>query len=105
MCVIMYRNTTDQEINKTIAEHIQWKPAFVPTDMTGKPFEGYDIPNYCNSLDAMHEVENILNDQQYENYWNHLVCICVETGYERMNSCTAKMKAEAFLRTIGKWKE
>ena len=101
---------TDQEINKVIAEHIQWKPAFIPKDMTGKPFDGWDIPpDYCNDLNEMHEAEKTLSrGQNYHQlygfgfYVNTLTQICYQ---QHILTATASQRAEAFVRTIDKWKE
>ena len=67
------------------------------------------IPDYLNDLNAMHEAEMILPRPTYHvDYW--------QKGYGRFQtllaeftitpySATAAQRAEAFLRTIGKWKE
>lgn len=67
------------------------------------------IPNYLNDLNAMHEVEKVLTRQlSHIDYW--------QKGYGRFQtllaeftitpySATASQRAEAFLRTIGKWEE
>ena len=64
------------------------------------------IPDYCNDLNEMHEAENTLNaDQQYEYAY-------VLDDLIKNRSCefdlihtSARMRAEAFVRTIDKWKE
>jgi hypothetical protein len=104
---------TYQEINKAIAEFCGWKHEFngdhedpewywIPPynpDGNGNP------PNYCNNLNAMREAELKLNNIEYDAYFNELVALCVEKGWERMNSCSAHMRAEAFAKAIGKWKK
>jgi len=67
------------------------------------------IPKYCNDLNAMHEAEMTLpvaiyNGQQWDNSrlefrWR-LGLICVQPIH-----ATARQRAEAFLKTIGKWEE
>ena len=63
------------------------------------------FPDYLNDLNAMHGAEKVL-DQNF-NYHLTLTKIC--TGYgvrEFLGSAiqaTAAQRAEAFLRTIGKW--
>lgn len=63
------------------------------------------FPDCANDLNAMHEAEKVLNDVSYDSYWNNLVFVCVQSNTERLNSATARQRAEAFLRTIGKWEE
>jgi len=61
------------------------------------------IPNYAGCLNAMHEAEKTLNrDSRYDligGYGLYLVAL------EHNVSATARQRAEAFLRTIGKWEE
>ncbi len=104
---------TDQEINKVIAEHIQWKPAFIPKDMTGKPFEGWDIPpDYCNNLNVMAEAKNLLTGEKRIGFIDYLCEVVkqdknINAGpYSVMTQAfyaTAKQQAIAFVKTIGKW--
>ena len=67
-------------------------------------------PNYLNDLNAMHEAESILNADQMVSYDYHLD-LMVGNGRQGLNieyflwSATASQRAEAFLRTIGKWEE
>jgi hypothetical protein len=62
------------------------------------------IPDYLNDLNAMHEVEKVLFDR---NDWS--ACIYDKHLHEATSAwkwnATASQRAEAFLRTIGKWKE
>jgi hypothetical protein len=68
------------------------------------------LPKYLNDLNAMHELESILNADQMVSYDYHLDCV-VGNGRQGLNieyflwSATAAQRAEAFLRTIGKWEE
>jgi hypothetical protein len=62
------------------------------------------IPNYLNDLNAMHDAEKVLfgrNDWSACIYDEH---INVATSSWKWNA-TASQRAEAFLRTIGKWEE
>lgn len=104
---------TDTEINQTIAEYIGYKPLPICTDMTGKPFDGWDEPpNYCGDLNAMHEAEKLLSKFDKGDYSYYLEDECGTDGWKIMNSedkfaiinATAKQRAEAFLKII-KWKE
>lgn len=63
----------------------------------------------CNDLNAMHEAEKVLNKEQvreYQCYMYDMACE-IQTTHGRWMpySATARYRAEAFLRTLGKWKE
>lgn len=82
------------------------------------------IPDYCNDLNAMHEVIKTLDTKQQIQYADVL---CRQTGKELLDytgcyypgenpiidmeiiflvhNSTALQRAEAYLRTIGKWKD
>jgi hypothetical protein len=57
-------------------------------------------PDYCNDLNAMHEAEKVLTFKDWEFY-------CDELGgsFQGCAHATARQRAEAFLRTLGKWEE
>jgi hypothetical protein len=77
------------------------------------------LPDYLNDLNAMHEAEKTLTDRQWFHeikdsqegeicYWTCLwhitACDSKTNGSGRLrHSATAAQRAEAFLRTIGKW--
>lgn len=63
----------------------------------------WNSPNYCGCLNAMHDAERTLNEQAYRLFIGHLVCL-LSPGCFSVHS-TARQRAEAFLKTIGKWKE
>lgn len=67
------------------------------------------VPQYLNDLNAMHEAEETLQESQRVTYSNELYDLAVEhslkTGKWSYLSMTASQRAEAFLRTIGKWEE
>lgn len=64
---------------------------------------GY-VPDYCNDLNAMREVENYLvrnyGDRKWREYCDRLT-FRTTIFYGRR----ALQRAEAFLKTIGKWKK
>jgi hypothetical protein len=71
-----------------------------------KTEQGYarDCPDYLNDLNTMHEAEKSLDDvTQRGDYWDYLSSLTHE-GFE-MCHATAAQRAEAFLRTLGKWEE
>lgn len=63
-----------------------------------------DIPNYHGSLDAMHEAEKVLNDDQL-----YAMLLNVKNKTHSMvngtaiMTATAAQRAEAFLRTLNLW--
>lgn len=114
---------SDQEINIAIAEVVGWK------DLEIEDFSEYGVPcfilmgsnntgtrlmppDYCGDLNAMHEAEKtlIFSERKLFRY-----CLQKVKGSEiedgvviAIDECvhaTARQRAEAFLRTIGKWKE
>lgn len=58
------------------------------------------IPDYLNDLNAMHDAEKVLTDEQWDLYCGYL-----GGSLRSCASATASQRAEAFLRTIGKWEE
>jgi hypothetical protein len=61
------------------------------------------LPNYLNDLNAMHEAENTVIKPQ--GLW-YQYCLRLEgRSFEESIGTTASQRAEAFLRTIGKWQE
>ena len=61
------------------------------------------LPNYLNDLNAMHELEGILTNEQIEVYCSFLQK--PQWGIWWGIHATAAQRAEAFIRTIGKWEE
>jgi hypothetical protein len=82
---------TTEQINIAIAEACGW------TDI--------NVPGYCHDLNAMHEAENVLDTETEDNitgsYSAYAQCLAWAGGY----SATARQRAEAFLRAIGKWND
>lgn len=83
---------TDEEINWAITEAIDADPHWKCSK------------DYCHDLNAMHEVEKALNtDELFERYYLTLYETTQSTRWPV--SATARQRAEAFLRTLGKWKD
>jgi hypothetical protein len=59
------------------------------------------LPDYLNDLNAMHEAEKTLSDDNLKSYRGWLVVVCNGEHWR----ATAAQRAEAFLRTIDKWEE
>jgi len=69
-----------------------------------------DLPDYLNDLNAMHAAEKVLNDeQQWEWVTQILRTLPKEPHFKalvfRIGTATAAQRAEAFLRSIGKWED
>ncbi len=79
---------TDEQINTAITELIDadphWKCA----------------KNYCTNLNAMHKAERVLTQAQTDEY----IAVLFDSTYEA-TLATARQRAEAFLKTLGKWEE
>lgn len=109
---------TDQEINIAIAEACGWKRLATPGAWISPRGRFHyppeqTIPDYLNDLNAMHEAEKGLHDAQYVQFGLHLneAWLCDNPqpmrriGIMRAASATARQRAEAFLRTLDKWKD
>lgn len=91
----------DEQINQRIAEACGWKleKHFWLTP-EGCEAYGWDIPDYCNDLNEMHEAEKVLTVKCFNDYVMELLDFIDEPIL-----ATARQRAEAFLRTLGKWEE
>lgn len=93
---------TDNQINCAIAEACGWKSKVNEMASTEKYKSWTRPPNYCRDLNAMHEAEKALSPEQYDR-WRLTPTIITEPE-TCAYSATARQRAEAFLKTIGKWK-
>ena len=111
---------TDKQINAAIAEAC----GFVclhefQVDKDGAKFAFWDYPptwtgpkkqpwllDFCNDLNAMHEAEKTLAPKNWNNYsenwWIYCNLLRVNDADEAIHA-TARQRAEAFLRALGKW--
>ena len=74
----------------------------------GKNYGSQGIPNYLNDLNAMHKAEKMLTPEQLVDYCAFSLRVATGEGCVtdyKMIRATAAQRAEAFLRTIGKWEE
>ena len=67
-------------------------------------------PDYAGNLNEMHEAEKRLSDSQLSAYVGELANVIVNgedktTLGNQMWHATAEQRAEAFLKTIGKWED
>jgi hypothetical protein len=119
---------TDRQINLAIAKACGWTdirdsgvwhnfaPWGLPPQVKSPKETSSDcisvpnfVPNYCNDLNAMHEAEKVLmlNDNWRMGEYEARLFNSVEE-MNNVNLCfhaTARQRAEAFLRTLGKWEE
>ena len=105
---------TPEEQRVAIAEACGWKwEKFWTGELYGKPIgeQGplMELPDYLNDLNAMHDAEKVLTPTEFEAYRWILWGLCKQPQVTEWNrdylSATASQRAEAFLCTIGKWKE
>jgi hypothetical protein len=93
---------TDDEINVAIAEACGRKRR---PDGDWYPDNGsagtQAIRDYCTDLNAMHEAESILTEDQL---WR-MAREIERNDEEWYFRATARQRAEAFLRTLGNWED
>jgi len=125
-------NNTQEEINITIAEACgyEWRVGiygncrglFHPDDNYLKEQPCLDmllpissdcanrVPDYCNDLNAIHDAVMTLPENKRILYGMYLASTCGHinkntVGLWHISTATARHRAEAFLRTLGKWEE
>lgn len=103
---------SEEQINVAIAEACGWTDISQYTQAVDGWY-GYEpengphsqIPNFCNDLNAMHEAEKMLGEVhsikscEYDDWLQSTI------EHDQKWRATARQRAEAFLRTIGKWEE
>jgi hypothetical protein len=78
---------TNHKINAVIGEVYGWQA------------------DYCNDLNSIHEAEKTLTDDQFKLYSHWVEKLMPETKYRCYLCATARQRAEAFVRSLGKWEE
>ena len=105
---------TDQQQRIAIAEACGWTLKKGIRAWNRPNNNGWDcleqLPDYTNDLNAMHEAEKTLDDDLDLDYSENLKIVTgarwgVNNSYDmsKYRSATAAQRAEAFLRTIGRW--
>jgi len=84
---------TDEQINAAIAKAINADEHW----MIQK--------DYCADLNSMHEAEKVLTIDQFYAYSAFIDRRASRGEYRAYLGATARQRAEAFLRTLGKWEE
>ena len=108
---------TDQQINIAIAEHCGFNLEEYRMEEGGINVAA--LPDYCNDLNAMYEAENTLlggpkffsKGGKSTYIWN-LKNVCafgknlnMDKNFYLMIHIPARQRAEAFLKTVGKWND
>jgi hypothetical protein len=102
---------TNEQINAAIAEVCGWKPHADGVRYYQGNFSiwkvGKCLPDYCNDLNAMHEAESVLKGLDKWSYVLRLTEVTQSQSSDEMSffCATARQRAEAFLRTLGKWEK
>ena len=99
---------TNEEINIAITEACGWRLFSQFKNLWAPPRSvvEYDcdacpLPDYINDLNAMHEAEKVLTTAQMTTMSQYLHRkLGMLWGF-----ATASQRAEAFVRTIGKWEQ
>lgn len=103
---------TDQEINIAIAESVGWQEKEIAKKCSCPDCQGYEccrwdfteMPNYVADLNAMNDVETCLEGASVGNYGEELLTLTQQECMPVWNA-TSRQRAEAYLKTIGKWRE
>jgi hypothetical protein len=101
---------TDEQINAAIAEACGWTDFAVHPEfgLMGTPPDTHGLRTavdwYTIDLNAMHEAEKVLNDANMFVMAHHIERLVSAKGQHYFHA-TARQRAEAFLRTLGKWEE
>ena len=91
---------SDEKMNTAIAEACGWDSDDIARGYTLCQFSE-SVPDYCNDLNAMHEAEMMLKSEDCHTYGCY--CSNLYEDFGNTVSLTARQRAEAFLKTIGKW--
>ena len=83
---------TNEQINAAIAEAIDADPHWKCSK------------DYCKDLNAMHEAEKTLSETNMFVMAHYIEQLVNKNGQFYFHA-TARQRAEAFLRTLGKWEE
>lgn len=105
---------TKDEMRLAIAKAMGWSQhKFNPTFWTAPGGEctiNHPMPNWPDDLNAMHEAEKQITDDEWPKYRGLLDHYAFFTAspedarYYRPHCCTAEQRAMAWLRTKGLWK-
>jgi hypothetical protein len=86
-----------------VEDHLDYEPFWEDPkgNMIAVGSATHRLPDYLSDLNAMHEAEKMLNSKMlWETYKAHLLNWMTEPI-----CATSRQRAEAFLRTVGRWEE
>ena len=108
---------TNHQINIAIAEACGWTECEHVESLglcKGKhenalpqyPTGHSQLPDYCNDLNAMHEAEEVFSTWRFWDYADILNRLVPnDMGKDSYIRASARQRAEAFVKTLGKWEE
>lgn len=97
---------TNEQINRAIAEACGWSMedgVWVWT-ADGIDCTYYELWDWANDLNAMHHAEKIFTPESKHWMYYALLDDMCGSSFKAIRA-TARQRAEAFLRTLGKWEE
>lgn len=96
---------TDEQINAAIAEACGWhkEDGVWLWTANGINWTSPELRDYCTDLNAMNEAEESLTPIDRDHYIDTLGDM-FDNGWA-FALATARQRAEAFLRTLGRWEE
>jgi len=99
------KQDTNCSINAAIAEACGWRKEDGVYMWTANGIDCTypELWDWCNDLNAMHEAEKVIKDKEL--LFEYGMHISNSHNYEYLLRATARERAEAFLRTLGKWEE
>jgi len=93
---------TDEQINAAIANLCGVEVQ--PQDSFG--FQGFsNIPDYCNDYNSMRDAMVLVAEQGLESVYMSFLHDVVDHHSWSVHWVGMRVRAEAFLRTLGKWEE
>lgn len=99
---------TDEQINEAIAEACGWRKEDGVYMWTANGIDCTcpELWDWCNDLNAMHIAEKIFcNCSIRREYADEVALACdANLRYDAIHA-SARQRAEAFLRTLGKWED
>lgn len=96
-------------INEAIAKNQKW--VYAPEDCEDYPWQDAEgeghrrPPDYCEDLNAISKAEEALDCNQWEVWHRTAAKLFLSDEQPYHSRLSARQRAEAFLRTVGKWEE
>ena len=96
---------TNEQINVAIAKACGWRKEDGVYVWHGNGIDrtGWELWDWCSDLNAMYEAEKMLAEYQKDLFCEWLNA--KNYGVWWAVHATARQRAEAFLKTLGKWEE